>query len=139
MDSSSRLGTVQWWRSRLEVNARRAYGDAKAKETAAREEEQRLRDALANESRFAGDAAMWELSDSSRAVGEKKVQAAAVVTAKAAALSADKRQAHVSAHQKLKAIEKVVQSLLDEAHADANRKERREQDEFAVLRFTRSP
>ncbi len=137
MDSSSRLDTVKWWRGRQELDARKAYSDAHAEERAAREKEQQLRDALAKEVRVHGHAALWELSDLSRAAGETKLKAAAEVTAKAAQRTGEKQAAHLTAHHKLKAVEKVVDSLLTEAREASERKERRDTDELAVLRFAR--
>lgn len=135
--SSSRLDTVKWWRGRQELDARKAYSDAHEKERAAREQEQKLRDALAKEARGQGHAAMWELSDLSRSAGERKLKAAAEVTAKAAKVAGEKQAAHLSAHQRLKAVEKVVDSLLDEARTEAHRREQKETDEFTMMRFAR--
>lgn len=138
MDStSSRLDVVKWWRGRQELDARRAYGDARSKEQAAREAEQKLREELAKESRAQGNAAMWELSDLSRAAEQRKLKAAAELTAKAAKVATEKQAAHLGAHQKLKAVEKVVEGLLEEAHAEERRKERKATDEFTMLQFAR--
>lgn len=138
MDSSpTRLDTVKWWRGRQELEARKAYSDAHAEELAAREKEQQLRAALARESRTHGNSALWELSDLSRAAGETKLKAAAEVTAKAAQRAGEKQAAHLSAHQKLKAVEKVVETLLTDAREEAQRKELRDSDELAISRFAR--
>jgi len=134
---STRLDTVKWWRGRQELEARKAYSDAHAEERAAREREQQLRDALARESRTNGNSALWALSDLSRAAGETKLKAAAELTARAARRAGEKQAAHLTAHQKLKAVEKVVETLITEARDEANRKERRDTDELAVLRFSR--
>ncbi|MBL8957745.1 MAG: hypothetical protein JNK82_43620 [Myxococcaceae bacterium] len=138
MDSSStRLDTVKWWRGRQELDARKAHSDAQAEEQQARAREQQLREALAKETRAQGNSALWELSDLSRAAEEKKLKAAAEVTAKAAKRTGEKHALHVVAHQKLKAVEKVVESLIEEARQESARKEMRDLDELAVLRFAR--
>ena len=138
MDSSStRLDTVKWWRGRQELDARKAHTDAQAEERAAREKEQKLREALAKETRSQGNSALWELSDLSRAAEEKKLKAAAELTVKAEKRAGEKQALHVAAHQKLKAVEKVVEKLIDEARQESQRKELRDLDELAVLRFAR--
>ncbi|MBK7858981.1 MAG: flagellar FliJ family protein [Archangiaceae bacterium] len=137
MDSSTRLDTVKWWRGKQEQDARKAFSEAQRKEEAAREAERKLREALAQEKRATGHAALWELSDLSRSAGEKRLKAAAEVTVKAAAVTATRQAVHLKAHQALKAVEKVVEGIIEEARVEEGRKERRDTDEFAVMRFAR--
>lgn len=138
MDSSSRLDVVKWLREQQEQKARKAVADARALEEKARVEEQRLRDAMNVEARAPGHAAMWELSDLSRSAGEKKLKVASEITKKAATVTTARQQVHLSAARGLKAVDNLLLTLMEEAKAEEQKKERKAADEWAVLAFSRT-
>jgi hypothetical protein len=136
--SSSRLEVVRWWRSQLELKARKASVDAQAQEERARQEQRRIESALEGDPRAKAQAGLWELADLSQAAAERKLREAKEVTRKAAEVADQRRASHIAAAKGLKSIENVVQGLLADARAEAERKERRDTDELAAIRFARA-
>ena len=130
---ATRLDVVVWYRGKQEEKARRSFSDARSLEEKARAQEELARLKLLQDHRGVSQASEWEMAELARSTNVRKLKEAVVETKKAVAVTVQRKELHVKAARGLKAVENAAAKLMEEANAEAKRKEAREFDELAML------
>ncbi len=135
---ATRLDAVVKLRERDEDKARLELADAQRKTAAAEAELRTAEEKARRDERASGTAALWLMADAAhaRALVEAR-QAERVVRTAHEQLGAS-RQRFSSAHARAEAMRRVAETRRAEIISEADAKERKGQDEMAMLLYMRS-
>lgn len=137
MAPRTRLDRLVWIRERREESALTHLAGAEQRLVSARAELGRRAAVAGADARSSGNAALWDLDDVARRRALQAVKVAEGQVAAAASVRDAARQTWSSAHQGTEVATRICERKRSEIRADAARRDRREADEVAVLRFCR--
>jgi flagellar export protein FliJ len=137
MAPRTRLDRLVWIRERREESALAHLAGAEARLVSARAELGRRSAAAGADARSSGSAALWDLDDVARRRALSAVKVAEGQVAAAASARDAARQIWSSAHQGTEVATRICERKRAELRADVARRDRRDADEAAVLRFAR--
>lgn len=138
MAPRTRLDRLVWIRERREETALVELAGAEQRLDSARTELGRRVAAAGTDSRCSGDAALWALDDAAHRRALQAVKLAEGQVQSAATAREVARQGWSAAHQGTEVATRIAERKRAEVRADAERRDRRNADEVAVLRFARA-
>jgi flagellar export protein FliJ len=137
MAPRTRLDRLVWIRERREESALVQLAGAEQRLVSARAELGRKTAVAGHDARSSGDAALWDLDDAARRRALQAVKVAEKQVAAAANACDAARATWTSAHQGTEVATRICERKRAELRADLERRDRRDADEVAVLRFAR--
>ena len=135
MAIKTRLDKVVWLRERAEEDALATLGRAKADVGRTHDRMARAAEATRAESRTAGCVDLWLFDDAEHHRAVKALRSAEADAAQALRREAAARGGWVAAHQDSEVVRRIQERRRAENCDEQRRRERRDADEIATLRF----
>ena len=138
MAIKTRLDKVVWLRERVEDDALATLGRAKADVGRTHDRVARAAEATRVDTRSAGRVDLWQLDDAEHHRAVKALRVAEAEAAQALRQEAAARDGWMAARQESEAVRRIQERRRAERRGELSRRERRDSDEIATLRFNGS-
>jgi flagellar export protein FliJ len=135
MAPTTRLDKVVWLRERAEDDALAALAQARQRHDGARERLSVAVEVSRRDARAPGPVELWHVDELARRRAIQAVRAAENEVVTAARGEHAAREGYTSARQEREVVRRVRERRVAEIVGEADRRERRDADELATLRF----
>ena len=131
----TRIDKVVWLRERAARAALKALARARAEADRAGEQASEAARAASADDRAAGPVELWQLDDAAHGRALQALRAATAQVDQAKAREASALGGYATAHGRVEAVRRVQERRRSEVAGELRRRERRDVDEIATLRF----
>ncbi len=131
----TRLDRIVWLKERGEDDARAALGQARAAVGRAQRRVEEAAAATTCDTRVAGPVELWQLDEIDHRRAWQELRSAREEADEAERREAEARQGYTTARQEGEAVRRIRERRRVEAKQRLDRRERRDADEIATLRF----